>query len=350
MKKLSAFLMVLILSASSLGLISATASARVAGNYYYTDIVTYLWNTPVNSINIGGVTLIDAESMRHYGFTVNWHGDRLHLEIIDNRTQSVSPQAAGGSLLDMSAGTAATVAGQYYYTDIRTTLNGTTILSYNIGGRTFIGAEEMRAFGYNVIWDGAALTLRIQSAAPVVPPVTPPASPSAIPPTRGVWNGNVYSSQYLGLRFNMPSSWFIVSDTELAEMIGVLATGIGTGLGIPDSFWQTAENIGFFEMSALNPFTGANINIVIERLPNDMPTSAYLNQAMLTMAMLGIPVTRISGSTIIGATEWLATESDMGAFKLRQLMNVQNGFARVISIGYFSDSQLTDILAMFSGY
>ncbi len=50
--------------------VSAAVPGTAAGSYYYTDIVTYLWNTPVNSINIGGVTLIDAESMSYYGFTV----------------------------------------------------------------------------------------------------------------------------------------------------------------------------------------------------------------------------------------------------------------------------------------
>jgi hypothetical protein len=51
-----------------------------AGNYYYTDIRTYLLDTPVNAINIGGMTLIDAEAMSHYGFTVKWHEDERWLE------------------------------------------------------------------------------------------------------------------------------------------------------------------------------------------------------------------------------------------------------------------------------
>ena len=41
----------------------------------------------------------------------------------------------------------------YYTTDIVTYLNGKEITSYNIGGRTVILAEEMKNFGYSVIWD-----------------------------------------------------------------------------------------------------------------------------------------------------------------------------------------------------
>jgi hypothetical protein len=163
--------MALIMSASTLGLVCVNASARVAGNFYFTDIVTYLFDTPVNSINIGGVTLIDAESMRYYGFAVNWYPNELRLEISDRFTQTISPQAADGSLLDMGGGVAGTVAGQYYYTDIKTTLNGEEILSYNIGGRTFIAAEEMRnGYGYDVVWDAEALTLRITGPLRIIPP------------------------------------------------------------------------------------------------------------------------------------------------------------------------------------
>jgi uncharacterized protein YkwD len=99
--------------------------------------------------------------MRYYGFTVNWHGTAGWLEITDNNTQHLSPQARNDSLLDMRGGGRTGVAGQYYHTNVRTTLNGIRILAYNIGGRTFIGAEEMRDYGYSVVWDPAALSLTI---------------------------------------------------------------------------------------------------------------------------------------------------------------------------------------------
>lgn len=138
----------------------AAVHGTAAGSYYYTDIVTYLWNTPVNSINIGGVTLIDAESMSYYGFTVKWHNDERWLEILRG-DEVISPEAANGSLLDMKSGKPGTVAGKYYHTDIKTTLDGEQILSYNIDGRTFIGAEALRDFGYAVTWNGNVRTLAI---------------------------------------------------------------------------------------------------------------------------------------------------------------------------------------------
>jgi len=153
-------IVVIILAASSVP-VSAAGKIAASGQYYYTDITTYLWDKPVNAINTGGITFIDAESMVYYGIEVTWHPGERWLEITDNETQKISPEAADGSLLDMSSGRPGTVAGKYYKTDIKTTLNGLPIININIGGRTFIGAEAMRDFGYDVIWDGVARTLSI---------------------------------------------------------------------------------------------------------------------------------------------------------------------------------------------
>ncbi len=63
-------------------------SGSVLGNYYVTDIVTYLDGTPITAYNIGGRTYIHAEAMREWGYIVNWFGDTRRLEI-------TSPKPAG---------------------------------------------------------------------------------------------------------------------------------------------------------------------------------------------------------------------------------------------------------------
>jgi hypothetical protein len=140
---------------------AASVSGTAAGNYYYTDIKTYLWDTPVNAINIGGTTLIDAESMSHYGFTVNWHDDERWLEI-ERVNAIISPEAANGSLFNTKSGKPGTAAGKYYHTDIKTTLDSRHITSYNADGKTFISAEAMKDVGYDVIWNDNSRTLSIK--------------------------------------------------------------------------------------------------------------------------------------------------------------------------------------------
>lgn len=63
-------------------------SGSVLGNYYVTDIVTYLDGTPITAYNIGGRTYIHAEAMREWGYIVNWFGNTRRLEI-------TSPKPAG---------------------------------------------------------------------------------------------------------------------------------------------------------------------------------------------------------------------------------------------------------------
>jgi hypothetical protein len=151
-KRIVSLLLLITLVLFTMTAASAAKLGSTAGYYYYTDIVTSLWEIPINSINIGGKTLVDAETMSHYGFTVTWHPEQRWLEIVDNGSKYTDELANSGALLDMKNGKPGKIAGNYYFTDIITTLGGDEIESYNIGGRTFISAENMSDYGYNVYW------------------------------------------------------------------------------------------------------------------------------------------------------------------------------------------------------
>ena len=151
------FLLIGLLTQNSLA--AQVPIGSVAGCYYGTDIVTTLNAEEIHAINIGGQTLICAEDMRHYGFSVVWDSDSRSLSIyrLFYSKDSTPPTVSRG---DASIGT---VLGHYYVTDIVTYLDGTPITSYNIGGRTYIHAEEMRSFGYEVLWNPSQRTLSITS-------------------------------------------------------------------------------------------------------------------------------------------------------------------------------------------
>lgn len=134
----------------------------VAGNVYYTDIQAYLYNAPVTSYNIGGRTVIDGEILNwHYGFEVYWYGDKRVLSINDMGGRFNSIEALGGTFANLPSKTPGRIAGKYYETDIITILDERVIEAYNIGGRTFIVAEEMAKHGYNVVWDPDERTITI---------------------------------------------------------------------------------------------------------------------------------------------------------------------------------------------
>lgn len=67
----------------------------VAGQYYYTDIVTIFNGTEVESYNIGGQTVIPAAVLRDFGFNVVWDADTNRV-LIDTDPNAV-PVNSGSS-------------------------------------------------------------------------------------------------------------------------------------------------------------------------------------------------------------------------------------------------------------
>lgn len=153
------FLVLLILLLSLTAVIAVGASGDIAGQYYHTDIVTTLNGVEIDSINIGGETLISAEDMRYYGFDVTWYAQERELRIKSKQhaTNGTPPKVT------RTTSKPGTVRGNYYETDIVTYLDGKEITSYNVGGRTYVHAEEMRRFGFDAIWDGIERKLTVTS-------------------------------------------------------------------------------------------------------------------------------------------------------------------------------------------
>ncbi len=132
----------------------------VVGTYYSTDIKTILNGSEIRSINIGGQTLICAENMENYGFTVLWNPTERALSISSADYKEVYAAKTLDKMAYIEPGLPISF---YYETDIVTTLDGKPITAYNIGGWTFIHAEAMVDFGYEVEWDAEERLLDITS-------------------------------------------------------------------------------------------------------------------------------------------------------------------------------------------
>jgi len=139
--------------------VQGTEVGKIAGQYYSTDIRTYLNEVEIDAINIGGKTLINAEDMAYYSFSVQWIPEARELYV------QAYPHASSGKPPAVSHTEEAVgkPIGYYYVTDIDTYLDGHPITAYNVGGRTYIPAEEMRDYGYVVDWNGEERTLYITS-------------------------------------------------------------------------------------------------------------------------------------------------------------------------------------------
>ena len=157
MKKITALFLIFIMAFQCLACFAK--SGDIAGNYYSTDIKTFLNGAQIDAINIGGQTLISAEDMQYHSFFVYWSNEERTLEIHETELASngVPPEVKNSTLPSGS------VLGNYYETDIITYLDKEPITAYNIGGRTYIHAEAMRDFGYVVNWYADERKLEITS-------------------------------------------------------------------------------------------------------------------------------------------------------------------------------------------
>lgn len=157
MKKL--FIIPSLLLTASLSITAFAKTGDIAGEYYSTDIKTYLNGSEIEAINIGGQTLISAEAMQYYGFHVYWHPEERILTVDESRL----PSSNTPPLVTSSSASIGVPVGYYYETDIVTYLDNVPITAYNTGGKTYIHAEAMRDFGYRVKWLATERKLDIKS-------------------------------------------------------------------------------------------------------------------------------------------------------------------------------------------
>lgn len=61
------------------------------------------------------------------------------------------------------------VIGKACYTDIKASINGYDINSYNVDGYTYVVAEDLRNYGFNVVWDSSSRTLAISRGSSTYP-------------------------------------------------------------------------------------------------------------------------------------------------------------------------------------
>ena len=77
------------------------------------------------------------------------------------------------------------------------------------------------------------------------------------PFTHGTWSGNIYTSQFFGIRVEINSDWVAIPDADLAKRVGIN--------DMSDSSIQSALDSGrtFYEMMAAR-VDGSSMNIVIQ--------------------------------------------------------------------------------------
>ena len=163
-------------------------------------------------------------------------------------------------------------------------------------------------------------------------------------PTRGSWQDEVFTSEYLGLRFALPFGWEMADDALMAEVFGMAeaATDLD-GSGV------------IHDMMAIDFVSGTNIQIIYEAYGRRAPSVDNLISATQEQfEELGARLIPISGTTQIAGQSFysFATEMTVGDHVVsgRQFFNMSEGYIRTIIITYTSELESPeDFLRYFIG-
>lgn len=92
--------------------------------------------------------------------------------------------------------------------------------------------------------------------------------------SRGVIEGDVYKSEYIGIEFTKPKSWIYSTDEEIAA-----ALDMGAELLEEEKFKDSLENTNtVYDMMVKDSLTGTNINVGVENLARTLSTNATEEQ------------------------------------------------------------------------
>jgi hypothetical protein len=175
--------------------------------------------------------------------------------------------------------------------------------------------------------------------------------------SRGVWDGNVFTSAYLGLRFTMPDGWSAAADDEMWDGVDLEAELYGLGIDPPDDMAMIRDLIIIYDMHAFNGATEANVQIAYERLlfPNaDISEGEFIENLANVIQLMGGEIGRaFPETTKIGRYDWHAFEYSMSfggvRFYVRYYVNNKDGFARLIILHYNEFSETVDeLLGLFN--
>lgn len=117
-----------------------TPVGTIIGEVLSSDIECEINKIPINAYNVNGHMYVRAESLRGYGFIVDWNEKEKRVDIKRGKSVNSIPEPIinkkkGEKLYDI------------YSTDIRTYLEGAELDSVNIGGHTFVKFSQLSRVG-----------------------------------------------------------------------------------------------------------------------------------------------------------------------------------------------------------
>lgn len=137
MKRFAALFVFLVLLTGILP-VSALNNGDVVGTIYNTDILAYVDGSPIRSYALDGKTAILVEDLARFGFVVGYDdASRSLYAYVKPNTFPHQPEE------NIERGTVGGTAGNIYFSDIKTYINGVLVPSFALNGVTAVAIEDI---------------------------------------------------------------------------------------------------------------------------------------------------------------------------------------------------------------
>jgi len=299
---------------------------------------------------VNGRTLVPVrEVFEHLGFTPTWN----------SQARTAILERAGYTIVITIGSEIFTTNGIEHSLDVYARIiNGTTMLPLR---------AVLESIGITPYWDASTSTITIETQIQQTffacnDEYLMHALMYGRNPSRGVWEGNAYISEYMGFWFYMPSAW-VAAPNGVLRQISQLRDGREMpteGTLLTDELLAYINGISTADMIISNYYTGASVIVSFTRLLYpEVPRFASPNRSLTPPRTELAELINVPGTVRLGAYYWHLFSYEWGSRRdtitgtyvythRHQFVNVQGLFARsiVIFVNNYSES-LEDILNMF---
>ena len=167
----------------------------------------------------------------------------------------------------------------------------------------------------------------------------------------GKWNNNVYSNDFLGLKFNLPKGWSYSSEKEIADMMN-----LGKELLNDDQKLaaEVAKLTSAYYVVANNPSTGDNVTILSEKPIVDITTDYYISQLktqLSAVTSISYEIGETSKENISGKEyDVLTVTGTMSGVKVAQkyyVCKIDNYIVCIIATSNRGETEINNIMKSF---
>ncbi|GEM_PF-5953066 len=152
-RRKTAGIIFLLVMLSAAGMTAQAAPGDIAGDIYETNISTQFCGYDIPAFAADGKTLIAAEDLGQYGYTVYYSNDARCLFVTYSSAPGESVPPVERTTEQWTAGK---ICGHYYESDIRVVVNGEYVQGYALDGKMAVCVEDLGGGDAENDWYGVS--------------------------------------------------------------------------------------------------------------------------------------------------------------------------------------------------